>query len=111
MRQAGWIAVWTLCLMIAAAPAWAKPRPIDQLPDDVLRWSTMWIKVPQEIGEVNREAGPLAAMTVGPAVGTAKMVQRTGRDIWEAMLPDQRPGMRTSSKGRGPAGPVFRYEF
>ena len=111
MRWAGWIGVWTLCLMIAAAPAWAKPRPIDQLPVDVMRWSTMWIEVPQEIGEVNRESGPFVAMTVGPAVGTAKMVQRTSLDLWDAMLPDTRPGMRASTKGRGAAGPVFRYEF
>lgn len=88
------------------ATARAADRPLQQLPADVVRWSTVWMAIPRQMASVGEEQGPLAAVTVGPAQGMAVMVESTGREVWQAMQQDPQPHRR-----REAAGAVIRYQF
>jgi hypothetical protein len=88
----------------------AERRPLRQLPEDVVRWSTVWLQIPEQMMEVGRTDGPVAAMTWGPTKGAAMMVHSTVKELWEAAKPDKRPGRRRSRPGE-PRGVMVRYEF
>jgi hypothetical protein len=88
--------------------AWAEGRPIEQFPGDVVRWSTMWVEVPQQMYAVGQADGPFAALTWGPAKGTAAFIESATQELWDALKPDTRPG---HSSPRGVQGALFRYEF
>jgi len=96
-------------LMSAGASVSAESKPIEQLPKDVVRWSTLWVNVPKEMVEVGQEYGPLAALTWGPTKGTAVMIESTTEELWKAMKPDKRSRRRL--EGDGTKGLIFRYEF
>ena len=101
-------------LMIIGVGGWvpsalAESRPLKQLPTDVVKWSTMWVEVPRQMVEVGKDEGPLAALTWGPAKGTAMMIQSTTKELWDAVKPDQRP--RHQSGTSQPVGAILRYEF
>lgn len=100
------VLVGVLC---GTATAMAKSRPIQQLPGDVVRWSTLWVAVPEEMVAVGHDEGPLAALTWGPAKGTAVLVQQTGQEVWDIMKPDENPVHR--SRASNPQGVILRYEF
>ncbi len=87
----------------------AESRPIEQLPQDVVRWSTLWTAIPRQMYEVGQEEGPLAALTLGPAKGVATFVASTTEEAWNVMKPDEKPG-QPSTRGN-PAGLIFRYKF
>ncbi len=111
MRRVGMLIAVVMGVMLVAGRAglvYAENRSIEQLPDDLFRWSTMWIKIPQEMMVEGQEPGPLAALTMGPANGTAAMVEETGQDVWSAAKPDKRPGHRRPDGG---SGAIFCYEF
>ena len=97
------------CWLVGTAAASAEQRPIKQLPQDVVRWSTMWWAIPKEMVEVGQEHGPLAAMIWGPTKGTAVMMSSTSKELIGAMKDDQRPDHRAPSGA--PKGPIFQYEF
>ena len=88
------------------ATASADVKPLNELPTDVGRWSTMWIAVPQQMYRVGLEHGPVAAVTWGPAKGAAVMVESTTRELWNAAQPDHRPGRQSED-----SGVIFRYDF
>jgi len=95
-------------LLISPA-AFAESRPIEQLPGDVVRWSTLWVAIPKSMVEVGQEDGPLAALTWGPVKGTAALVESTAKEVWDTVKPDHTPGHRPNSPH--PKGLIFRYEF
>ncbi len=98
------IGVW-----VGSLVASAESRPLKQLPADIVRWSTVWVNIPEQMYVVGQEEGPLAAMTWGPAKGAVVMVQSTTQELWEAMKPDERPGHR--SQHGDVHGALLRYEF
>ncbi len=100
------VLVGVLC---GTTTAMAKSRPIQQLPSDVVRWSTLWVAVPEQMIAVGRDDGPLAALTWGPAKGTVALVQHTGRAVWDVVEPDENPVHR--ARANTPQGVILRYEF
>lgn len=104
MRRALLLGGFLAAVTIATVSADAKP--LNALPMDIGRWSIMWMVVPQEMYRVGMEHGPVAAVTWGPAKGTAAMVGSTTRELWQAAQPDRRPGRRSNDDGM-----VFRYDF
>ena len=65
---------------------------------------------PQQMLEVGRDEGPLAALTWGPTKGTVKLIESTTKELWDVAKPDkERPGRRPG--GDGPKGLIIRYEF
>lgn len=86
----------------------AERKPIEQLPGDVVRWSTTWAQIPKQMTEVSREEGPLSGLTWGPAKGTALMFRATTEALWELAQPDEQPVAR--GRDREP-GMILRYEF
>lgn len=87
----------------------AASKPLEKLPVDLMRWSTLWVAIPKSMAEVGQDDGPLAALTWGPVKGTAVLVESTTKEVWNTVKPDQRPGHRPSSQH--PKGLIFRYEF
>lgn len=98
------------CFWCRGARAYAESRPIEQLPRDLAKWSTMWWAIPEQMVDVASVYGPVAALTWGPAKGTWTMLDRTSRDVWQAAKSEKRPG-RTSPYRKQPAGAILRYEF
>lgn len=94
---------------LAVLPVFAESRPIEQLPGDVVRWSTVWMAIPTEIAKETREHGPVAGFMWGPAKGTAIMLNSTSREIWKASTAPDRPSI--APKRSNPKGPIFRYDF
>lgn len=101
--------VWAPAMLLGADGA--ERRPLRQLPEDVVRWSTVWLQIPEQMMEVGRTDGPLAAFTWGPTKGAAVMVESTVKELWEAAKPDKRPGRRRSARPGEPRGVMVRYEF
>ena len=95
--------------MSLSSAAFAESKPIEQLPKDLARWSTMWVEIPEQMMQVGREDGPVAALTMGPTQGTAKFLQSTGEEVWKAVKPDHRPGHQPGEDT--PQGAILRYEF
>ena len=95
--------------MIVSSAACAESKPIEQLPKDLARWSTLWVEIPQQMVHVGHEDGPLAALTVGTTQGTAKFMQSTVEEVWKAVKPNHRPGHQLSEDT--PRGAILRYEF
>jgi len=86
-------------------------RPLRQLPEDVVHWSTVWLQIPEQMMEVGRTDGPVAAFAWGPAKGAAVMVESTVKELWEAAKSEKRRGRRRSPRPGEPRGLVLRYEF
>ncbi len=86
----------------------AERKPIDQLPGDVVRWSTTWMEIPKQVAEVSRNEGPLSGVVWGPAKGTALMIRSTTAALWELAQPEQQPVPQ--GRDREP-GMIVRYEF
>jgi hypothetical protein len=101
--------VWAPAISLGAEGT--QRRPIQQLPDDVVRWSTIWLQIPEQMMEVGRTDGPIAAFTWGPTKGAAVMVESTVKELWEAAKPDKRPGRRRAARPGEPRGVMVRYEF
>ena len=95
--------------MSLSSVVFAESKPIEQLPKDIARWSTMWVEIPEQMVRVGQEDGPVAALTVGPAKGTAKFMQSTGEEVWKAVKPDHRPGHQPGEDT--PRGAILRYGF
>lgn len=110
MRRVGMAASLVISGVMFGLPlVFAESRPIEQLPKDLLRWSTLWMDIPKQMYAVGQEEGLLAALTWGPTKGTAVMVQSTTKEVWDVVKPDQRPHQR---QGRdSPKGLIVRYEF
>jgi len=87
----------------------ADARPIQQLPADVMRWSTLWIAIPGSMAQVAQEHGPLAAVTWGPAKGTMAFVQSTAKEVWDPARLDKDSGRRFEDER--PNEIAFRYTF
>ena len=108
--RAAWMVSSAVALMLGVTGiAFAEDRPLEQLPDDVFRWSTMWTNVPKEMAEVGHEDGALAAVTVGPAKGAVRMVEATTLDVWHAVKENDREPKHLHPDD--PKGVVFRYTF
>ena len=115
-RLLEWLVEMVIAAMIglcgAALAAWAESRPIQELPKDVVHWSTVWTEVPKQMIEVNRDLGPLAALTWGPAKGTVVMVRTTGEALWNTMKTEgSAPPRSSDARAKDINGPIFRYEF
>ncbi|MBI2884762.1 MAG: hypothetical protein HYY15_01145 [Candidatus Omnitrophica bacterium] len=100
----------------AGIAVWADSRPIQELPKDVVHWSTVWTEVPKQMVEVNRDLGPLAALTWGPAKGTVVMLQTTGEALWNTLKYEESTKQRRRASpsygsNKSIKGPIFRYEF
>ena len=110
MRRVGMAASVVLSgVMIGLPLVFAESRPLEQLPKDLLRWSTLWMDIPKQMYEVGQEEGPLAALTWGPTKGTAVMLQSTTQELWDVVKPDKRP--QRSQGVDNPKGLIVRYEF
>lgn len=110
MRRALASAVVVVGLLGAATSSeCAESKPIAELPGDLVRWSTMWMDIPQQMVAVGQEEGPLAAMTWGPVRGAAVFMNTTTKALWEAAQSEQRAGHQLS--GKRPNDAIFRYEF
>ncbi len=110
MKRAFLVAVIMATGFMSGGPlAFAASRPIEQLPGDIVRVSTLWMAIPKDMVEVGREHGPLAALTWGPAKGMTTFVRSTASEIWDTVKPDKTRS-RLASRGR-PNGAIFRYEF
>ena len=100
--------VAAVCSLMTAAQA-AQDKPIQALPGDLVKWSTLWVEIPKEMYSVGQDAGPLAAVTWGPVKGAAALVNVTTKTLWDAAQQKTPQGRRT--KGGQPVGPLLRYEF
>ena len=110
MSSRGWVVAGMLAgLIVLPGSVVAQSRPIKQLPKDLARWSTAWLAIPQEMAEVGLDHGPLAAVTWGPAKGTARMVDTTTLDMWNAVKPEPHRGGRRADERS--TGVFFRYHF
>jgi hypothetical protein len=87
----------------------ADTRPIEQLPKDIFRISTLWAHIPQGMADVGREEGVASALVWGPARGAAVMMQKTSDEIWSTVKPNQKK--RRGERRNEPAGVILRYEF
>ena len=87
----------------------AEARPIKDLPKDVVRWSTLWTHVPEEMVKVGQKEGLASAVTWGPTKGAAVMIQATADEVWKTVKPDQKK--RHGQPNNDPAGAILRYEF
>ena len=105
---AGAVVVAGVCGLMATGQA-AESKPVSELPRDLVRWSTLWMDVPQAIYDVGVEEGPVAAMMWGPVMGTARLVSTTTRTLREVAQEEQRPAYQ--SQARRPAGVILQYEF
>lgn len=103
------VVAWGMVMGVAKLAS-AQSRPLEQLPKDVAKWSTVWVEVPKQMYEVGKDDGPLAALTWGSAKGTAVMIDSTTKDLWNAWKPDEKPG-HESTADDDVTGPLFRYEF
>ena len=111
MRRITLVASLALSLIGTSSVSFAaQHKSIRQLPDDVVRWSTAWLIIPEQMYEVAKTDGPIAALTWGPAKGTAVMVHSTVKGLWEAAKPDSRP-VRRAQRPNEPRGVMLRYEF
>ncbi len=93
-------------MMSDASVASADNRPVEQLPADIVRWSTLWTLVPEQMAESHLAQGPVAGVTIGVARGVAKLVCVTGEEVWHIARTDRRPGHRHE-----PGALLLRYEF
>ena len=110
MARGLWIGmISTALLMLHAPSALARSRPIGQLPKDLVRWSTLWVSIPQQMYAVNQEQGAVAALTWGPTKGAAMMIHATGKEVWDVMKVDE--SRRLSSREHKTGQMLFRYEF
>lgn len=107
-RMAGVTGLLAGLLLAGGLRVAAEVRPIEQLPKDVVRWSMLWVEIPQEMAKAGQAYGPLAALTVGPAMGTANILDSTAKELWAAAKGDKRPGRQHRGN---PNGPLFQYEF
>ena len=103
------VIIGLVALLCAETAALAATKPIQQLPADVARWSTLWMNIPNSMIEEGQEHGPLAALTWGPAKGTVEFARATKKEVWDSVKPDQKRGYR--SRTQREIGPVFRYGF
>ena len=109
MWRARWILLVVGVLLLNGRSGWAETRPIEQLPDDVFRWSTLWTDIPKEMADVGKHQGALAGVTWGPTKGTVKILEDTTREIWGVLKEDDR---QPKLQGRGhPKGVIFEYTF
>ena len=107
-RITGLLMIFVVVAVSGLPAASAETRPLGRLPLDLARWSMVWAYVPQQMYAVALDNGPVAGLTWGSAKGTALMVGSTGKALWDAVQPDERPGH--SDEG-DISGPIFRYEF
>ena len=105
---AGAVVVAGVCGLMMAAQA-AEGKPIQELPGDLVKWSTLWVEVPRQMYGVGQEEGPVAAITWGPVKGTVMFVSATTKTLWDAAQSEKRQGHRPTSKQ--PVGAILRYEF
>lgn len=106
MSRVLFVIVTILAMFVSGEPsAFAESKAIRQLPTDVARWSTLWLAVPKDMVEVDREHGPLAALTWGPVKGTASFVRSSVAEVWETVKVDQQ------RERQRPAGAILYYEF
>ena len=110
MRKAltGAVVIVGMCGLMTSAQA-AQDKPIQALPGDLMKWSTLWVEVPKQMYHVGQDAGPLAAMTWGPVKGAATFVNVTTKALWDAVQQEKREGHQPPSEE--PVGPILRYEF
>ena len=87
----------------------ADTRPIEQLPKDIWRWSTLWTHIPGEMAKVGQEEGVVSAVAWGPAKGTAVMIEATADELWSTVKPNQKK--RRGQRYEQPLGAILRYEF
>ena len=87
----------------------ADTRPIEQLPKDLWRWSTLWTHIPEEMANVDKQEGAVSAATWGPTKGVAVMVQATADEVWKTVKPNQKK--RRGQQYNEPVGVILRYEF
>lgn len=110
MSQIRWVIGLMLWIWLSGVPvSSAESRSLKELPADVVRWSTLWIAVPQQMYQAGQESGPIAALFLGPTKGTAAMLQSTTKELWSMMKPEQRPGDDSARKHA--EGLVVRYQF
>lgn len=102
MRTMLWMTMLIAGLSVSVAAYAADSKPLEDLPSDLARWSTLWMELPRQMYGVGQEEGPVSAMTWGSVRGTVKLVNTTSKALWDAAKQDQRPG-----KGHA----IFRYEF
>jgi hypothetical protein len=93
---------------MAGALLAAERKPIEQLPGDVVRWSTTWMEIPKQMAEVSRDEGPVSGLMWGPAKGTALMFRSTTNALWELVKPAQQPVLPGREKA---SGAILHYEF
>lgn len=111
MKRASWVAGLMLgCVMAGVPSVFAQDRSIEELPKDLLRWSTLWVAIPQQMGRVGAEEGPLSAMTWGMARGTATLIQATTNEVWDVVKPDEKPSHRPQ-RDDDASGVMLRYRF
>jgi len=96
-------------MLVGVPPAFAASKPLEKLPEDIARWSTLWVAIPKSMAKVGQDDGPLAALTWGPVKGTAVLVESTTKEVWDTVKPDQRLGHHPGSQH--PKGLIFHYEF
>ena len=97
-----------MALGMAGTALAAESKPIEQLPGDVVRWSTTWMEIPKQMIQVSRDEGPLSGFMWGPAKGTMLMVRSTTAALWEVVKPTQQPVPAGREKD---SGALLRYEF
>lgn len=97
-----------IALGMAGTAAAAERKPIEQLPGDVVRWSTTWMEIPNQMVQVSRDEGPVSGFLWGPAKGTALMIRSTTDALWEMVRPEQHAVPPGREQG---TGALLRYEF
>ena len=110
MRRIAVVAALALSVIGAPRSHAAQHKSIQQLPGDVVRWSTAWRSIPEQMYEVSKTDGPVAGLTWGPVKGAAVMVHSAVTGLWEAAKSDQQPDRRAQHPHES-RGVLLRYEF
>ena len=96
-------------LLAMCAPAWAQTKPLQELPGDLVHWSTMPMAVPNTIRQVGVEEGPISAMVWGPTKGSAVLLRSASEELWALVKPD--PAPEHGPRPKRPVGMILSYEF
>lgn len=110
MREAVWTTAMIAGMWLSSGVSQAaESKPINELPSDLVRWSTMWTEVPKQMYGVGQAEGPVAAMTWGPVRGTVMLVNATTKALWDVAKSDTRRVHH--SRDKNPSEAILRYEF
>ena len=91
-----------------ASVGFAQTKPLSDLPQDVVMFSTGWTEIPKQMYQAGQESGTIAGVARGSAEGAGNFVTKTARGIWNVLKPNPE---HQAGRLDQPSGLAFRYAF